>query len=121
MPDPPMMPRMAWVMGRRRIANGEWRIVRRTSQTLATFLFATHYSLFAIGATRRSMHVGPHLALGEIHQPGEDQQEDHHLEADALALLEVRLGRPHHEGGDVLRILIDRRGAAVGVLDAPVG
>src|SRR3989440_9155629 len=40
------------------------------------------------------MYLGPHLLLGEVHQPAEDHEEDHHLEADALARLEMRLGRP---------------------------
>src|SRR5438067_12666173 len=53
------------------------------------------------------MHLGPHLLLGEVHQAGEDDQEDHHLEADALARLEVRLGGPRHERRDVLGVLVD--------------
>src|SRR5436305_6606073 len=56
----------------------------------------------SVNNSRVAGHVGPHLLLGEVHQPGEDHEEDHHLEADALARLEVRLGRPHHEGRDVL-------------------
>ena len=38
-----------------------------------------------------------------------------------LRCLEVRLGRPHQEGGDVLGILVERRRRAVGVVDAAVG
>ena len=41
--------------------------------------------------------------------------------ADALARFEVRLRRPHQEGGDVLGVLRDRLRRAVGVFDAAVG
>src|SRR5258708_417686 len=46
---------------------------------------------------RRSVHGGPHLLLGEVEQAREHDQEDHDLQAEALARLEMRLGGPHHE------------------------
>ena len=49
-------------------------------------------------------------------------QEDHHLQADALARLQVRLGRPGQERGDVARELVDvgvRVVGAVGVVMRP--
>src|ERR1043165_7649138 len=117
-PEPPMMPRTDFIEDRR-MANGEWRPVRNPWRLLVFYSpLTTRYSP---RAKRASVHVGPHLLLGEVHQPGEDDQEDHHLEADALARLEMRLGRPHHECGDVPGVLVDRGRAAVGVIDAPVG
>ena len=65
--------------------------------------------------------VGPDLLLGHIEETGDDNQEDEHLEADALPFCEVRFGCPHQEGGDVAGILVDRAGRAVGVSDLAVG
>ena len=42
-----------------------------------------------------SLYRRPHFLLGEIHEARKHDQEDHGLEADALALHQVRLGRPH--------------------------
>src|SRR5512144_2414454 len=52
--------------------------------------------------------VVPDFLLGEVHQACEHDQEDHHLQPDALALHEVRLGCPHQECRYVLRVLIER-------------
>src|SRR5262244_464890 len=69
---------------------------------------------------RMQFHVVPHLLLGEVKEPRQHDQENEHLYADALPGLEVRLGGPHQEGGDVLGILLDRHRRAVGVVDALV-
>src|SRR6516164_6865309 len=37
----------------------------------------------------------PDSLLGEVHHPGEDEEEDEHLETQPFALDQVRLGRPH--------------------------
>ena len=67
-----------------------------------------------------SMQVGPHLLFGEVGKSREHDQEDHHLEADALARLEMRLRHPHQEGRNVARILFGRRRRAVGVFDLAI-
>src|SRR3954449_11058567 len=68
---------------------------------------------FFILVSRRSMRVGPDLLLGEVHQTGEDDQEDEDLESEALAGLHVWFGGPHQERGDVLGILRNGRRRAV--------
>src|SRR5579871_2712061 len=60
-----------------------------------------------------SVRVGPDLLLGEVHQAGKDDQEDEHLQAQALAFLHMRLGGPHQEGRNVVGILLHGRGRAV--------
>src|SRR5579862_5495915 len=55
---------------------------------LARACFARSRAVASVG------DVFPDLALREVHQAGEDDQEDHHLEAHALALDQVRLGGP---------------------------
>src|SRR5437660_11365030 len=93
MPEPPMMPSTALVMGR--------------SDVL----------LRVAGVLDRR----PYLLLGEVEKAGQNDEEDHYLEADALARLQMRLGDPHQEGGDVLGVLVDLGGRLVGILDEPVG
>src|SRR3954471_17045592 len=65
------------------------------------------FSLDPPSFTRRSMGVGPDLLLGEVHQTGKDDQEDHDLHPHPLAIFEVRFGSPHQECGDVLGVLIE--------------
>src|SRR6185436_15022297 len=77
-----------------------------------------HDDLPSIPGSSVLVNVAPHPLLGEVHQAGEDHEEDHHLEADALARLEMRLGRPHHESRHVLGLLVERVRCAVGVFDA---
>src|ERR1051326_1482055 len=137
MPEPPMTPSTDLVMrppcwptiasSERRVANGERKI--SCSPTAGFYsLFATRHSLThtnegpRFGALcqpaspdRDSVHRRPHLLLGEVEQAGEHDQEDHHLEAEALARLEVRLGRPHQECSNVLGVLVDRLRRTVGV------
>src|SRR5262249_25560855 len=67
---------------------------------------------------RMQFHRVPYLLFGEVEEPGNHDQENEHLHADALPGLEVRLGGPHQERRDVLGILLDRHGRAVGVIDA---
>src|SRR5689334_23998485 len=67
-----------------------------------------------------SVRAGPDALLGEVQEPGEHDEEDHDLEADALAGLHVRLGRPHQERRDVLGVLVDCGRRTVGVVDALV-
>src|SRR4051812_2304786 len=104
MPEPPMMPRTALVMGNSecQMANREDGTPRRQG-AYACSLFATRYSplwlafhrhLAARGFGGRLLLV-PYLLLGQVHEDGEDDQEDDHLEADALARLEMRLRSPH--------------------------
>ncbi len=64
---------------------------------------------------RVSVRVGPDFALHQVHQRGEDAEEDHHLGADALAFFHLGLGRPGEERGNVLRHLRHRRLRIVGV------
>src|SRR4051812_7620070 len=66
------------------------------------------------GRWPRSVCVGPDLLLGEVKQSGENDQEDHHLQAELLARFEMRLRCPHQERRDVLGIVLDLlRGAVV--------
>src|SRR5260370_17268486 len=78
MPDPPMMPSTACVM-----------TIPQPRR----------------GTSRVAGHARPHLLLGEIQQPGEYHEKDHHLQADALARDQVRLGRPLQECGAALGIV----------------
>ena len=101
------MPRMVLVMGRVRIRASDDR---------------ARVAAISRGPRRgrcvqMRMRLAPDLLLGEVEQPGEHDQKDHHLEADPLALVEMRLGRPHQEGGDVLAVLLDRLRRAVVVGD----
>ena len=69
-----------------------------------------------VGHRRRRMALdlaadpGPDLLLGEVEQARQQDQEQHDLEAQALARLEVRLRRPRQEGRDVAGVLVDRLG-----------
>src|SRR5947199_126025 len=67
---------------------------------------------------RRLLDLMPDPLLGEVEQAGEHDEKYDHLHAQSLARLEVRLGRPGQECGDILGILVERRRSAVGVLDA---
>src|SRR5215470_16342399 len=84
------------------------RLSRRAARVLAARDFRRHLDLM------------PELPLGEVKQAREHDQKDEHLHAQLLARLEVGLGCPGQEGSNVLGILVERRGAAVGVLDAAV-
>jgi len=55
----------------------------------------------------------PDLFLGEIEQARQHDQIDHDLEAEPLALVELRLRRPHQERGNILGILLKRRWEAI--------
>src|SRR3984957_20889751 len=94
MPEPPMMPSTDAVMAMRyplrRLGGLAGRLIARVD-------------------------VVPELLLGEVEQARHDHEIDQHLEADTLALVELRLGRPPQEGGDVLGVLIDRLRRAVGI------
>src|SRR3546814_2023487 len=57
--------------------------------------------------------VGVDRLLRQVEKACEDHQEDHDHEARALALLQMRLGSPHQECGDVLGILVERLRRAV--------
>ena len=109
MPEPPMMPSTDLVMSPR-------FTVRRTKRKGRQIGALRRQAQFC--SDRAQCTVRPHLLLGEVQQPGEHDQEDHHLEADALARVEVRLGRPHQEGRDVLGILLHglRRAVVIGHL-----
>src|SRR5215217_3921348 len=85
-------------------------------------------ALLAFGheADRVAADAVPDLLLGEVEKPGQEEQEDDHLEAELLARLEMRLGRPHKERRHVLRVLLDRLGhlrpavLVLGILDLAV-
>src|SRR5215471_1238656 len=131
MPDPPMMPRTdavtvtltpSWpdiappattcrskLQGRRRPAQGLCSGPPKAETPCACARRISDRCLLRILAVRnfpRHFNLVPHLLLGEVHETREHDQEDHDLEADALTLHQVRLGRPHQEGSDVLGILI---------------
>src|SRR6266699_3198423 len=76
--------------------------------------------LQAPSALRMQLGLAPDLLLGEVEQSRQHDQIDHHLQADPLALVEARLGRPHQEGGDVLAILLDRLRRSVLVGDLTI-
>src|SRR5262245_14315355 len=134
MPEPPMMPSTALVMAIP--VTADWTESQRCDRpvTERRIYFAALVSdrprarsparIFArrsrFKLLRMQFHVVPHLLLGEVEQPRKHDQENEHLHADALPGLEVRLGGPHQEGGDVLGILLDRHRRAVGVVDALV-
>src|SRR5262249_16752341 len=132
MPEPPMTPRTALVM----MANSEWRTANgdvswRRGGECACSLFATRYAHspsgfsfhrhLAPGGFAARLHLVPDLLLGEVHEEREDDQEDHHLETDALALFQMRLRGPHQERGDIPGVLRDGLRRAVGIVDATVG
>src|SRR4249919_736528 len=70
---------------------------------------------------RMQLDVVPDLLLREVEEPGQHDQKEHHLHADPLPDLEVRLGGPHQKRRDILGILFDRHRCAVGVFDALIG
>src|SRR6476660_3348988 len=69
---------------------------------------------------RDSVMAVPNAAVGEIKQRGEADEEDHDIEAGALALFHLGLGRPGEERDHVARFLIDGVRRAVGVSDRAV-
>src|SRR5438045_1155439 len=71
-------------------------------------------------ALRMQLGLAPDLLLGEVEQSRQHDKIDHHLQADPLALVEARLGRPHQEGGDVLAVLLDRLRRSVLVGDLTI-
>src|SRR5580700_4262866 len=104
MPEPPMMPRTALV-------------ISAPSPVITTSKAAAPAAASSAGsALRMQFDRVPDLFLGEIHQSREHDQENHDLEADALARVELRLSRPHQERGNILGILLDgcRRTIVVG-------
>src|SRR5215472_13090204 len=134
MPEPPMTPSTALVMSvpvgadasgsRRRERPTPRRQVRFAALVSDRARARSRARIFArrpwLELLRMQFHRVPYLLFGEVEEPGKHDQENEHLHADALSCLEVRLGRPHQEGGDVLGILFYRRGRAVGVIDALV-
>src|ERR1700739_179212 len=52
-----------------------------------------------------SVSRGPYLALGRVEHAGGDDQEEDHFEAGAVPIIEVGLGCPGQEAGDVVRHL----------------
>src|SRR6516225_9284598 len=134
MPEPPMMPSTALVMSvpvgadasgsqrpdwstRRRRVRFAALVWERPRPRSRARIFARRTWLELL---RMQFHLVPHLLFGEVEEPGKHDQENEYLHADALSCLEVRLGGPHQEGGDVLGILFDRHGRAIGVVDALV-
>src|SRR4029077_7944478 len=63
---------------------------------------------------RDSVMAVPNAAIGEIKQRGEANEEDHDIEAAALALFHLGLGGPGEERDQVARFLIACLGRAVG-------
>src|SRR5437879_12544414 len=128
MPEPPMTPSTALVMSvpvgadasgsRRRNPPTPWR-VRFAALVSDRPRARSRARIFArrrwLELLRMQFHLVPHLLLGEVEKPGKHDQENEHLHAEALSCLEVRLGGPHQEGGDVLGGLLDRTGPAVAV------
>src|ERR1051325_6224545 len=134
MPEPPIMPSTDLV-----IATSLWSARCAASATRAAKQGAGHPDKPAAqcfvapsqkrkaprGAQRRwtwcrSMHRRPHLLLRKVQEAGENDQEDHDLEADALTLHEMRFGRPHQERRNIFRILVERLWRAVVIGDLPV-
>src|SRR5258707_5321615 len=80
------------------------------------------YALLGLGAPRLrlvlrierpgypdlALRLVPHLLIGEVSEDRRDEQEDRNREARRVPALEVRLGGPHQEGGDVRGHLVDR-------------
>ena len=64
-----------------------------------------------------SVKVGPDAALGHIGHDQEDREEEHGGNADPLANLHLRLGRPHQEVGQVRRNPLGRRRRAIGIFE----
>src|SRR5499427_14560 len=130
MPEPPMTPSTALVMSTPvradwRAATADWPTTdRRVRSTGVTSIARSRARIFArrtrLELLRMQFHRVPHLLFGEVEEPGKHDQENEYLHADALSCLEVRFGGPHQEGGDVLGILFDRYGRAVGIIDALV-
>src|SRR3984893_9826116 len=58
----------------------------------------------------------PNLLFHEKEKPGVDDEEDQHANAEALAFLEFRLCGPHQESSNILGVLLNRLGRAVGVI-----
>src|SRR3981189_3234895 len=136
MPDPPMMPRTDLVIAplcpsvSRRGSPGHAGMTilneRAPSRGPLSIICAARSErrrprILAVRDLARFLDLVPHLLLGEEEQAREDDQADQHLEADALARLQVRLGRPHHEGRDVSGVLIDGLRRAVRIVDLLVG
>src|SRR5215467_15300072 len=118
MPEPPMTPSTALVMsvpvdanasGSRRRDRTTPRRVRFAALVSERPRASSRARIFAgrtwLELLRMQFHCVPHLLFGEVEEPGKHDQENEHLHADALSCLEVRLGRPHQEGRDVLGIL----------------
>src|SRR5262252_10956953 len=134
MPEPPMTPSTALVMSvpvdanasgsRRRDRTTPRRRVRFAALVSERPRARSRARIFArrtwLELLRMQFHLVPHLLFGEVEEPGKHDQENEYLHADALSCLEVRFGGPHQEGGDVLGILFDRHGRAVGIIDALV-
>src|SRR5262245_37352347 len=131
-PDPPMMPSTALVMAIPVTADSteSQRCDRPVTERRVYFaalvsdrprarsparIFARRSRLELL---RMQFHVVPHLLFGEVEQPSKHDQENEHLHAYALPGLELGLGSPHEEGGDVFCFLFDRHRRAVGVVDA---
>ena len=66
------------------------------------------------------LRAGPNLLFHDKEKPGVDDEEDQHAKAEALACLEFRFGGPHHEGSNILGVLLNRLGRAVRVVDTTI-
>src|SRR5258705_2411803 len=132
MPDPPMMPRTDLVIAplcpsvSRRGSTGHAGMTilneRAPSRGPLSIICAARSErrrprILAARDLARFLDLVPHLLLGEVEQAREYDQEDQHLEADALARLQVRLRRPHHEGPDGFGVFIYGRLRAVRIVD----
>src|SRR5258705_144876 len=129
MPDPPMMPRTDLVIAplcpsvSRRGSPGHAGMTilneRAPSRGPLSIICAARSErrrprILAARDLARFLDLVPHLLLGEVEQAREDDQEDQHLEADALARLQVRLGRPPHEGRARPGVFLERRREVIG-------
>src|SRR5438067_2247646 len=63
----------------------------------------------------------PNFLFGEVQQTGGDDEEDHHLQADALTRDEMRLGGPLEERGDILRIMRQVGRRPIGIFHLAIG
>src|SRR6202021_3396872 len=109
MPEPPTIPRMVLVMrrvpGRHHPRTG----MMRSSRARPSFSrphgpldarFAPPDDVPRRGrSSRMQMRFAPDLLLGEVEQSREHDEVDHHLEADPLSLVEMRLAPPPTRGG----------------------
>src|SRR5690242_406725 len=103
MPDPPMIPRTDLaIWGPLDLPNKRGPKQGPTVKRRQAVLDRCFSRILSVSDLAWFLDLVPHLLLGKIHEPGEHDQENHHLKADALALHQMRLRGPHQEGRDVL-------------------